>query len=675
MRAGTTFKVLGWMLLLTSSLAPAVNGADAPRVTLDDLARITTVSDPQISPDGTSIVCIVSKPDRVKNRFESNLLLIDIATGSQRTLTFERKGLASPRWSPDGAQLAFLARGAGDGDLEQIWLMPMKGGDARRLTDVGTGIQQFAWRPDGQAIAFATSDEPPKKSDEEKHLDAFEVTSHDFLASGEIFPAHLWLITLNDGKAKRITSGSWSLPIAVPPGPPPSPLSWSPDNRSVLITKQKTPIAGDADLSAIAMVDTVTGTVRELTGKSAFEWYGVVSPDGKTVAYEYPHEGDYNNQYEINVVPATGGPPRVLTRGIDRNIVRTLWMPDSRSMIVGGHDGAMVSLWQLPLAGPARKLQLGDISPWWSYWIDMTISAKGAIAFTGTEPYRPRELYYMASVDAKPRRLTSFNYEVASRKQGRLEEIVWKGPDGFTENGIITYPPDFDPKKKYPLVLIIHGGPQSASIRSFHLPSQAFAARDWIVFGPNYRGSDNLGNAYQRAIFNDAGAGPARDVMSGIAELQKRGFIDESRIAVSGWSYGGYMTSWLIGHYDIWKAAVSGAAVNNFVHAYALSDNNRTNAYSFGGSPYDPKFAKAWVEQSPITYAHKVKTPTLILSTTGDTRVPPTQSFELYHALKDNGVEVKFIAYPGGGHFPGDPARSRDLFQRWMDWIAEHFAR
>jgi dipeptidyl aminopeptidase/acylaminoacyl peptidase len=195
------------------------------------------------------------------------------------------------------------------------------------------------------------------------------------------------------------------------------------------------------------------------------------------------------------------------------------------------------------------------------------------------------------------------------------------------------------------------------------------AANGWVIFEPNYRGSDNLGNAFEHAIDNDAGAGPGRDVMAGLAALEHTGFIDEARIGVSGWSYGGYMTSWLIGHYHVWKAAVSGAAVNDLVHAYALSDFNVTQRYAINGPPWSPKQAAAYREQSPISYAGDIKTPTLILSDTGDARVPITQSYLMYHALKDSGVEVQFFAYPVSGHSPGDPVRQPDVYRRWVDWM------
>jgi dipeptidyl aminopeptidase/acylaminoacyl peptidase len=255
-----------------------------------------------------------------------------------------------------------------------------------------------------------------------------------------------------------------------------------------------------------------------------------------------------------------------------------------------------------------------------------------------------------------------------------VQPIEWSAPDGFADDGVLTLPPGFVAAKKYPLVLVIHGEPNSASTTAFSGFAQVLAAHGWIVFSPNYRGSDNLGNAFWRGIFNDAGDGPGRDVMAGVAAVEKMGAVDESRIAVSGWSYGGYMTSWLIGHYHIWKAAVSGAAVDNLVDEYDLSDNNVLVRYGFEdfASPWQGDAMKAYLEQSPLTYARSVTTPTLILSDRGDARVPITQSFEMYHALKDNGVTTDFWEYPVAGHHPGDPVRADDQDRRWMAWFEEY---
>jgi dipeptidyl aminopeptidase/acylaminoacyl peptidase len=281
----------------------------------------------------------------------------------------------------------------------------------------------------------------------------------------------------------------------------------------------------------------------------------------------------------------------------------------------------------------------------------------------------------MASTGAAPQRLTDFNAETAALELGRSETIQWDN-EGFHADGVVTYPPDFAPAKKYPLVLYIHGGPRSASKQSFTRLAQLLAAQGWIVFEPNYRGSDNLGNDFQAAIWNDAGAGPGHDVMTGVKQLEKRGFIDSDRMAVSGWSYGGYMTTWLLGNYPSrWKAAVAGAAVTDWMDQYNLGDGNVRAGVRFGGSPWtDAKRIQSFREQSPMNYAPKIKAPTLILSDTGDYRVPITQSFQLYHALRDNGVTTQFIAYPVSGHFPTDPVHSRDIDRRWIAWLAKYLS-
>ncbi len=525
--------------------------AQQRRMQLEDLGRVVRVSDPQIAPDGKSIVIVVSRANYDEDRYDSELVAVDIASGGQRTLTSERRSVTQPRFSPTGDRLAFLSNVAlaiGQQSRPQIFVMPMSGGDARRITSALKGVQQFAWSPDARSIAYATEDEAEKKTGPERFNDSFEVGNDDFLIQSQALPTHAWLVPADGGEARRLTSGSWSLPINHPPGAPASPLAWSPDGKSIALVRLATPHPGDAREATVQLLDVASGRMRGLTGRDSVEVQPSYSPDGSQIAYWQPRDGDSGNVNEIYVAPSAGGPGRSLTRAIDRNMARSIWTQDSKSLLVGANDGTRVSLWLQPLDGPTRKLDLGRLSPSSSFWVDVAVGKGGAIAFTATEPSRPGELYYMASASTSPKRLTNLNAEIASLMLGRTEVISWQS-DGFTHNGIVTYPPDFSSNQKYPLVLVIHGGPTAASLETFATNAQLMAAKGWVVFQPNYRGSDQIGNVYQHAIVNDAGAGPGRDVMAGIDSLKQRGFVDTTRIAVSGWSYGGVhddLASWTL---------------------------------------------------------------------------------------------------------------------------------
>ncbi|MGD0573401.1 MAG: S9 family peptidase [Sedimentisphaerales bacterium] len=664
------------------------SGGELPqtnRFAIADLARMVSISDPQISPDGKSIVIVVSRPNYDEKRYDSALVLVDIATAGQHTLTRDRQGVEQPRWSPSGDRLAFLAKpgpgkeekaakpGPGKEEKAQLFVMPMNGGDALRLTSVTNGVQHFTWRPDGKDIAFVTADEPENKQQIEKGDDAFEIGDDSFLTAAAATPSHIWLISAQGGQPRRLTSGTWSLTVQDVVVP----LSWSPDGNSIAFTRQATPHFGDNDLIAVNVLDVASGATRPLTKHTTNESWPAYSPDGSSIAYSYPRDGLWTSVSEIHVAPAAGGEDKNLTRPLDRDIGKSLWMPDGKSLLVVAYDGTRVSAWLQPLEGEARRLDLGNLNPdgFYSESFEINVGKDNSIAFVGSHAHSPLELYYMSSPSAPPRQLTRFNEPIAALALGNVEAIEWQGPDGWHEDGILIYPPDFAPGNKYPLVLLIHGGPEWATTEAFNEWGQLIAAHGYVVFRPNYRGSDNLGNAYETAIVNDTGDGPGRDVMAGLAAVEQRGFVDTNRIAVTGWSYGGYMTVWLVGHYQVWKTAIAGAAVTDWLEDNSLSDCGVQDRYLLGGSPWVGDRAKTYVEQSPITYAANIRTPTLILSDTGDERVPITQSYKLYHALRDNGVPTKFIAYPTSGHHPKDPVRYRDIYRRWIEWLDQYLAQ
>jgi dipeptidyl aminopeptidase/acylaminoacyl peptidase len=656
-------------LLYVSAVAAQTTAPEPKRFALDDAAKIVRLSDPQISPDGQAIVIVVARANYKDNRWDNELVLVEVATGAQRVLTYERHDVKQPRWSPSGDRLAFIAAALTDKEQKpQIFVLPMNGGEAKRLTSAPNGVQHYAWKPDGHEIAFVTADDSPNKKIGNREI-AFEVGNDHFLTTAAATPSHIWLTALNGDKARRLTSGAWSLAVTLPPGAPAPALSWSPDGNSIAFVKQATPHSGDSDQRSVQILEVASGAIRGLTGTTTWESQPVFSPDGLHIAYWYPRDGVRGSANEINVTSAAGGAGIPVTRTLDRNVFRSLWMPDSRSLLTGGNDGTRAVLWLQPLEGPAHRLELGMINP--TGLFDVSVNKDGAIAFTGSTPQRPVELYYLSSPQASPKQLSDFNGAIAALELGKVEKVEWTH-DGYHMDGVLTFPPDFAPGRSYPLVVYIHGGPRGASREMFNERVQLMAMHGWVVFEPNYRGSDNLGNTFQYAIVHDTGDGPGRDIMAGIEMLQTRGFVDPSRMAVSGWSYGGFMTTWLIGHYHVWKAAVAGASVTDWTDTYNLADWNVLTSHELGGSPWTGDAEKAYRAQSPITYAPQSKTPTLILADTGDVRVPITQSYKLYHALHDNNVPVQFIAYPVAGHAPLDPVRQQDVNRRWIEWLEKY---
>ena len=641
------------------------------RFGFDDFSKVRRVSEPQFSPDAGTIAFLVSTPNLDENRHVASLQRIDVASGRMEQLVSgdDFVGVSFPRYSPDGNRIAFLAYAKGATTTRpQIYVVSSRGGAPTQLTTMATGVQQLAWSPDSSRIGFASADEPEKKPGYQRWNDSFDVQPNfNLFMTAPVPPTHVWMVSASGGEAKRLTSGDWTLPVTRPPGAPSSIITWTPDGTAIVFARSGTAAGGGggpgvtgAGLYSVPMAG---GEPTPLKLNGTFPLY---SPSGDVIAM-------LNNG--ATVAPASGGQLRNLTQQIDRGIARALWMPDGKSLIVGGNDTERVSLWQQPLDsgdGPARKLDTGGVSPNSAYFVDMAVSKTGAIAFTGTTPTRPAELYFMTSPTTPPRRLTDVNAEIAALPLGKTEVISYSF-ENFEQNAILTYPPDFDPSKKYPLVLLIHGGPRGASMMTFSAGAQLMAAKGWLVFQPNYRGSDNLGRVFQSAITGDAGAGPGRDVIAGIDTIKARGFVDDTRMAVSGWSYGGYMTTWMLGNYPtLWKAGVAGAAVTDRLDQQSFSDG----AGGRGGgstSPWvNPEVMAREREQSPITYAGKIKAPTLILANTGDYRVPITQSYKLFHALRAAGVTSRFVAYPINAHNASDPVRQRDVQERWIGWLERY---
>lgn len=653
---------IGWLVALVILVGgmPALAAAATP-FQLDDLQKLVRLSDPQISPDGKSIALVVSTPDWKTDKNKSEIDVVTVATAARRALTHDRENVSMPRWSPDGTLLAFLSKDS-KSKKKQIYVMPLAGGDAQRITEVKEGVVEFTWSPDSSRIAYITQDPPINEKAIKEHDKAFQVTDGNFLLREAVAPWHLWVVDAAGGTPTRLTEGSFSLQTEQEGA---TPLVWSHDGKFIVFTKFPSPYWGPSFRSVIAEVP-ASGhgkptTLVSYQGANDFAY----APDSNTFAFLRARNGDENNGNAVYV--GGNGATRDATAALARNFNAYEWLPREKALLLQGELGTNSVLWEQPLNGAARVLQLGDIGAGSQF----TVAKNGEIAFLGSTPTHPDELYVMTLPNAKPRRLTDVNAFVDKLELGRTESVQWKN-DGFDEDGALTYPVGYRKGKAAPLVLLIHGGPESASTTRFSPLAQLLSAAGFLVFQPNYRGSTNLGDAYQHAIFRNTGEGPGQDVMAGVAAVEKLGIVDKNRIGVSGWSYGGYMTTWLTGHYDAWKAAVSGAALTDWVMDYTIAYYQMGDVYFFGSTPWTNEGWEIWRQQSPITSVRNVKAPTLIMGDVGDSNVPLVNSYEWYHGLRDNGVTVEFWAYPADTHFPGDIVQQTDVYRRWVGWMKKY---
>ncbi|MBK9317393.1 MAG: S9 family peptidase [Bacteroidetes bacterium] len=657
------------LLTILFLLFTQITASGQKKFEIADYAKFVNITDPQISPNGKSVVIVVSRPDYVNNRYNAELVLVDVASGKKRVLTQERFVVSSPRWSPNGEHLAFISKvGQGKEAANQIFLLPMQGGEAKQITKAPKGVQHFAWSPNSIDIAYAALNEPHNKAEIEKGFTAFEITNNDMFIGSQPQSSHIWLANTTTAENRRLTDGEWTLPLVIPPSAPSSPFSWSPDGKTILFVKVATAYSGDGINRSIQMLNVTDTTYKPLNARTKIESYPNFSPDGSKISYWYKKDNAISSINELWLTNSTGGEGKPISAQLNRDLYLAAWMADNKSFLVGGHNDNKTSLWSMSIDGKTTPIQLGNVCPSWGFWMDATVSKTGAIAFTGSEPDKPVELYFMASTTSKLVQLTDYNSEISKMTLGKTETIRWEN-DGLKHCGIITYPVNYEKGKKYPLVLVIHGGPNAASVEQFARLPQIMANEGYFVFEPNYRGSDNLGAEYKVAILQDAGAGPGRDVMAGLEKLKATGMIDNNNIGVSGWSYGGFMTVWLAGHYGGWKVAVAGAAVTDFEDQYSLSDGNVNWAIRMGGSPYVGDNMQKYIDQSPITEAKNIKAPTLILANTGDPRVPVTQSYKLYHTLKDNGTITKFIGWPIPAHNATDPVTQMETSKAWLNWL------
>ncbi len=642
----------------------AVTTPPALTLKLADLRKTTSLNSPEITPDGKNIALIVRRSDYDKDRTKADLVLVNARTRGVRTLLHDVTGLGQIGWSPNGSQLAYIAQGIVDPDdpasakTSQIFILPMNGGEPFQVTHETMGVDAFDWRPDARAVAYSAHIEAPNAKAIKAHDDAFDVTDEAWTDQAAPTPEYLYQIVSSGGKPQRIGNGTWRVGGG---------FTYARDARSVFVTRIASDRHPNRYLSRqLVRVSVATGTVTALPQLSQTQSDPVRGPSGQIAfAFANPHG---MMQTEIALADAAGMHPRGITVRLDRNVGGTSFLPGG-SLLLAANDATQRRLFRVSPAGAVAPIPIGNVSAGVS-----SVSKNGTIAFTATAPDRPTELYVLSPGARAPVRLTNYNGWIARYQLGVTRPVVWRTFDGLTADGVLTTPPrSVKLSARAPLVLYIHGGPTAASTTAYSGFVQVMAAHGWFVFQPNYRGSDNLGLRYARTTVPHITSVPGRDIEAGLAKVLANAPIETNRIGVSGWSEGGLMTSWLIGNDRRWRAAVSGAAVNDWVQYDTMSDSKDFAPQFIGKSPWSsPSEYNLYEAESPLSYASDVRTPTLIMSDAGDFRVPTPLAYEYYHAVRATGTPVEFVIYPVVGHFPRDPVRIEDIYRRWEAWFVKY---
>ncbi|HTU82699.1 MAG TPA: S9 family peptidase [Candidatus Acidoferrales bacterium] len=663
---------LAAILLFCFSCSVPDAAAAGASVTAGDFKDVVNVGTPAMGPGGKLVATVVSRTVWNDDRSDSDLVTVDLVSHRVHVLVRNRKGLDAPQFSPDGTSIAFLAdAGSGDDAHAQLFVIVRDGGVARQITHAGADVDEFAWRPDGRAFAFAATDPEPKKTGAARFEDSFIFTTEPIVAHSAPQPDHLYTIALAGGTATQLTFGTHS--DASP--------SWSPDGKTIAYTQYVDAILNDQNESHAELVDVATKAARALTGRTMWEVDPIFAPDGKHIAYLYTDGDSQVALSQLYVTTPAGGAGTEISGKIDRPIGDAVWSHDSKTLIATAPDGLTNGLYRISLDGTFARLRPGDVTP--GIPLSTTggaetpelrhaLASDGTLAFVGTWTAQPPELFALAP-GAPATKISDFNAALSQVAWSEAEPISFPTTTGVTGDGLLYLPPGFTPDRKYPVVVFIHGGPGDPTAMTFDFWAQVMAARGWLVLRPNYRGSPNLGYAYQHAILYDPEDGPGKDIVAALDAVRARGIVDEARIAVSGWSYGGIMTAWLISKYHFWRAAVSGASVNDWITDYGTADDSSEDLALLHGSPFVGDNAAEWRAVSAISYVADVTTPVLILSDVGDNRDPFATSSMYWRALRDNHKDATLRVWPIAGHFPSDPVRIADIYHYWIDYIADRF--
>lgn len=643
-------------------VAAAAFAADVP--TIDQSLSMQSAAGAQISPDGRYIAYTVQQANWDDNEFDTQIWIAVAATGQRYRLTSGKKSSSAPQWSPDSSRLAFTSDRDGK---RQIYVISPTGGEAQQLTNEDNGAGSFAWSPDGASIAFVSSgpDSKEKKDRKEKYGD-FEIIGGDYTMQ------HLWEVKVPADiptdvkklpKPQALTSGT---EFSV------GSFAWSPDGRRIAFSATRDPDLGSQDTGQIYVLDRSDLHVRKLLNGGGPNDRPKWSPDGREIAYVTANGNPYffyANRY-IATVPADGGTPRVFDKALDEDANLIDWGPDgiyfSALQKTNGH------IFRLdPASGAIRRLTGPE-----AYHAAEASFTKDhrTMAGVGAAPNRFAEVFVSPASDFSPKYLTDMASQYKQFHLATREVVEWNSSDGARIEGILIKPADYDPTRKYPLLVVIHGGPTGVDTPVLsadrYYPIEMFAAKGALVLRPNYRGSAGYGSAFRALNVRNLGVGDYADVISGVDSLIAKGIVDKDRVASMGWSEGGYISAFITCFSDRFKAVSVGAGISDWVTYYVNTDIHPFTRQYLKATPWeDPEIYK---KTSPITYVSRAKTPTLIQQGDQDKRVPPPDSYELYQALKDRGVPVKLVFYKGFGHPINKPKQQRAVMEENYAWFSKY---
>jgi dipeptidyl aminopeptidase/acylaminoacyl peptidase len=633
--------------------------SQAPRpLGIVDLLNVPRLGDPRLSPDGKSVLFTRADADWKVGRRVSHIWRAPLDGGQPTQLTSGADGENGPRWSPDGKTIAFTAK-RGDNEFAQIYLLPADGGEASQLTTHASAASDITWAPDGSALYFKA---PEAKTADEKARDK---ARDDVYAYDENYKqTHLWKVTVASKSEARVTDGDFSV----------TDYDLSADGSRMTYLRAPTPLLGDGDRSEVWTANADGSHAVQLTKNTVQETAPAISPDNQSVLFISGSNAKFETYYNgrLFVVPANGGPARVVIGEREPlDVDRAMWSKDGKSIYMLVNLGVHSELFVVPSAGGTPR-QLTD----GKHGIGAVTSEGDGFAMTISGSTSGGEIFAMRA-DAAPTQITHvFDYLARDFKLGRQEAIQWKGADGVSVEGIVTYPADYQSGQKYPLAVMTHGGPQAADkygIGSMAYEIQVLAGMGYVSLQPNYRGSTGYGDAFLRDMVGHYFKNAHLDVMAGVDELIRRGVADPDRMVKMGWSAGGHMTNKIITVTDRFKAASAGAGVAQWMSMYAQSDIRSYRTPWFGGTPWQAGAPiDAYWNNSPLKDVANVKTPTLFFVGEKDPRVPMPQSIEMYRALKSNGVPTHLYVAPREPHGWGELRHQLSKLNAEIEWFEKY---